>query len=80
MNYQKLIDLNPFSYGTMVNSMGQTIEFMEHPLKGQDVPVIAVYHELQLASSTDFYETDDMTADHREYEPLFIDNKLQHGL
>lgn len=79
LNYAKLMEHNPTIYDTMVNSLGQTIELVEHPLKGDSTFVLAICHELKLASYTDFFETDDMLEDHREYEPLFIDNQLQHG-
>jgi hypothetical protein len=41
--------------------------------------VICVCHELQLAAYSGFYETDDMMADHKEYEPTFKDGKLHIG-
>ena len=71
MNYQKLISLNPTVYGTMINSQKQEITFVEHPTRGDEYPVIAVCHELKLAAATDFFELDDMTAEHGEYEPWF---------
>jgi hypothetical protein len=79
MNYQKLMQHNPTSYGTMLNSLGQTIEFYEHPFKGDEAEVICVSHELQLAEYSTFFETDDMIADHKEYEPSFQDGKLHIG-
>lgn len=69
----------PTSYGKMTNSLGQIIEFYEHPLKGDEAEVICVCHELQLAEYSTFFETDDMTADHKEYEPNFKDGKLYIG-
>jgi len=71
MNYQKLISFNPSEYGTMINSKKQKIVFVEHPIRGDEYPVIAVCHELQLAAATDFFELDDMMAEHGEYEPWF---------
>ena len=79
MNYAKLMQHNPTSFGTFTNSMGQIIDFLEHPLKGDEAQVICVCHELQLAEYSTFYETDDMTQDHREYEPSFLDGKLYIG-
>lgn len=79
MNYEKLMSWNPTKYGSMVNSLGQTIDFYEHPTKGDEHPVIAVCHDLKLAQSTDFYELDDMTADHKEYEPSFQEGLLYIG-
>lgn len=80
LNYTKLMEHNPFIYETIINSLGQKIELVEHPIKGDTCEVIAICHEIKKASYTDFYDLDDMLADHKEYEPLFIDGKLQHGL
>ncbi|MES2515940.1 MAG: hypothetical protein V4580_17435 [Bacteroidota bacterium] len=80
LNYEKLMALNPTVYSNMVNSMGQTIEFVEHPLKGDEAPVICICHELKLAAYSTFFETDDMTEDHKEYEPTFQDGELYIGM
>jgi hypothetical protein len=79
MNYEKLMNLQPFKYGEIINNQKQLIEFYENPIYGQDAPVIAVCHELKLAEATDFYELDDMVASHGEYTPIFIDNKITYG-
>lgn len=78
-NYEKLMSKNPTSFGTHVNSLGQTIEFYEHPIHGDGAEVICVSHELKLAANSTFFETDDMIAEHREYEPSFQDGKLFIG-
>lgn len=79
MNYQKLMSLDPTVYGEFTNSLGQLITFVEHPLRGDEYPVICVCHELQLAASSDFFELDDMTAEHGEYAPSFQNGKLYIG-
>jgi len=79
LNYQKLMDLNPTSYGKMTNDKGQEIEFFEHPLLGDEAEVICVSHDLKLADYSSFFETDDMTASHGEYQPSFEDGKLFIG-
>jgi hypothetical protein len=79
LNYEKLMEAEPTVLGTMVNSLGQKIEFVEHPYKGDEYPVIAVCKELELASDTDFFDLDDMLADHKEYEPTFQNGKLYIG-
>jgi hypothetical protein len=79
LNYEKLTAYQPTEYGRMTNSIGQEIIFVEHPISGDFYFIIAVCHELKLAAATDFFELDDMTADHGEYEPLFIDGNFQHG-
>jgi len=79
MNYDKLMAHNPTSYGTMTNSLGQKIEFYEHPIKGDSTFVLVACHELKLADYSTFFETDDMEASHGEYEPNFQDGKLYMG-
>lgn len=80
LNYEKLNNFNPTVYGEMVNSKGQKIVFVEHPNKGDEYFVIAMCHELKLAAATDFFELDDMMANHKEYEPFFNDvGELQYG-
>jgi hypothetical protein len=80
LNYKKLMNANPTKFGEIINSLGQKIEFYEHPYQGDEHPVNAVCHELQLAAATDFFELDDITADHKEYEPSFQDGKLFIGV
>jgi hypothetical protein len=79
LNYEKLMAHNPTEYGRMTNSLGQEIVFVEHPLRGDETPVICVCNELGLASYSTFYELDDMTADHKEYEPSFKNGNFLIG-
>lgn len=71
IDYQNLMSHSPTSFGKMTNSIGQEIEFFEHPTKGDEAEVICVCHSLKLAAYSTFFETEDMTADHKEYEPSF---------
>jgi hypothetical protein len=70
----------PYSLGKFTNSLNQEIEFYEHPIHGDEADVICVCHEFMLAKNSGFMETTDMIADHKEYEPLFIDGKLTFGM
>lgn len=80
MNYEKLMKAEPFKLGEIANNLNQLIEFYEHPVRGDESPVIAVCHELKLAELTDFYELDDMTAKtYEDYRPLFVDGALRMG-
>lgn len=79
LNYTKLMKADPTKLGEMVNSIGQKIEFYEHPFQGDEYPIIAVSNDLKLAANTDFHDLDDMTAEHKEYEPSFQDGKLFIG-
>jgi len=79
INYNKLMHHNPCVYETIKNSKGQSIDLVEHPLRGGETDVIAVCHELKLADYTGFFDTDDMLAEHKEYEPSFVDGDLYIG-
>lgn len=80
MNYEKLIKHKPTVYDTLVNSKGQTIELVEHPINGDESDVIAICHNLKAADYTGFFDTEDMMADHQEYEPWFDElGKLHIG-
>lgn len=79
MNYEKLMSHNPTVYGEFTNNLGQVITFVEHPIRGDEFPVICVSHELRLAGVSTFFELDDMTAEHGEYAPSFVDGKLFIG-
>lgn len=80
INYTKLMIHNPTSFGFMTNTKGQVITFYEHPIMGDEAEVICICHELQLADYSTFFETEDMTAEHGEYEPWFDENgELQIG-
>lgn len=78
-DYDKLMAQKPTSYETIKNSIGQEIDFMEHPSLGDESWVICVCHELKLAEDSTFFELDDMTAEHKEYEPSFQNGKLYIG-
>jgi hypothetical protein len=79
LNYAKLMSHNPTKLGGMMNDLQQKIDFYEHPTKGDEAEVIAVSHELELASYSTFYDLDDMTALHGEYQPSFQDGKFFIG-
>jgi hypothetical protein len=77
--YPKLMALNPTSCGKMINSLGQEIEFYEHPTKGDEGEILCVSHALRLAAYSGFFETCDMEAEHGEYQPSFLGNKFLIG-
>ena len=80
MNYKKLMSSNPFIYCEFVNNMGQKITFVEHPIRGDEAPIIAVCHKLEFAGCTGFFDLGDMLAIHKEYEPWFtIEGDLDIG-
>jgi hypothetical protein len=79
LDYKRLMELNPTEYDRMVNSLGQEIIFVEHPIRGDEAEVICVCHDLKLAHYSSFFDLEDMMADHKEYEPSFKEGKLFIG-
>lgn len=65
----------PLLLHEVTNKLGQKIEFFEHPLKGDESPVIAVYHEEQIAVDTDFFDCDDFFPG-SEYNPVYKNGKM----
>lgn len=63
----RLVDENPTELCGMVNSLGQTVRFFEHPVYGEGATVIGKIEGVYF--DTDFFETDDMTAEHGDYAP-----------
>ena len=71
LKYDKLMALNPTKYGTKVNQLGQIVDFYEHPLQGDEYPVIAVIEAEKVAYCTDFYDLEDFYDD-SEYMPVYM--------
>jgi hypothetical protein len=78
--FYKELKLNkPTVYEAFTNSHGQVVVLVEHPWKGDEYPVIAMFPELQMAFKTEFFDTEDMLAEHKEYEPYFYNGKIKYG-
>lgn len=71
LNYTKLMALNPTKYGTVINQLGQTVDLYEHPLQGDEYPVIAVIEAENVAYCTDFYDCSDFYEE-SEYMPVYM--------
>jgi hypothetical protein len=76
LNYDKLMSKNPTKYDEITNHLGQLIEFFEHPTKGDEYPVIAVYRAEKIAVCTDFFDTDDMQDVDSDYIPCYVDGEM----
>jgi hypothetical protein len=72
LNFKKLQEFEPSVYHEMINSQGHHILFVEHPFFGDEYPVIIMFTEHEKAFNSEFYDLDDMLAEHGEYEPLLI--------
>jgi len=80
LNYTKLMELDPFIYSEQINSLGQRILFIEHPLEGDSVEVICAFPDLKLAYYSDFFELGEIDEISGEYEALIIDGNFCHGI
>ena len=60
LDFFNLMKKNPTKYSSMVNRIGQHVDFYEDPLNGDEIEVILVFPELNRAFYSDFFETDDM--------------------
>lgn len=74
VNFEKLMAKEPYMLDEMTNTQGLRIEFYEHPVFGDEVPVLVVFPAEGLAFISDFYETDDMMAN-GDYEPQLMDDQ-----
>ena len=72
LNYKILLKHNPFVYTEFTNSLSQKVQLVEHPTKGDSVPVIALFPDYELAFYTDFFETGDIDEVGGDYEVLLL--------
>ena len=77
--YKKLIEYKAEKLGETVNQMGQEVHFYEHPMHGDEYPIIVIFPEYEVAFDSDFYDTEDMTAEHGEYTPYFVGGGVTLG-
>jgi len=76
LNYHRLMDFKPNNIGSVINQLGQVIMFVEHPVLGDEYPVIAVFHEFEMAVNTEFFDMDDMYPG-SEYLPVYRDGEVR---
>lgn len=60
VNFEKFMGQDPTVYESFVNFKEQKVLLCEHPTKGDEAPVIAVFPDLKLAFYTNFYDASDM--------------------
>jgi len=75
LNYKNLMEQEPTVYEEMINQIGQKVQFVEHPTKGEDYPVIAVFPEYEKAVVTNFFDCSDFYID-SDYNPCIVDDKV----
>ena len=78
LDFFNLMKKNPTKYESMVNRLGQKIDFYEDPVNGDEAEVILVFPELNRAFYSDFFETYDML-NIEDYEPSLVDGEIMYG-
>ena len=73
LNYDKLMAHDPSVYCS-VTSDGEEFQLVEHPLKGDEYPVIILHHPTKQAVCSDFWDTDDLEGD---YKPILVDGNIE---
>ena len=76
LDYEWIMEHEPIVYRTIKNSIGQEIKLCEHPLEGDQAPVVAICHGLKLAAFTDFFDCEDMY-EGSDYAPVFDRGELK---
>ena len=80
LNYNKLVSLKPTILASFTNRIGQKFEIAEHPLSGDQSPVIIVFHDEKIAVLSDFYEPDDLISEYGgDYHPVYILGEIHLG-
>lgn len=54
-NYDQLVSEKPYLLDK-IYGVGFTLDLVEHPYRGDEVPVLAIDHNLKLAFNTNFYD------------------------
>ena len=79
LNFARLTAVNPTIYKESINSLGQRIQFVEHPIQGDEYPIICIFPDLQFAYASDFFELGEIDEIGGEYETVIIANEFLHG-
>ena len=54
--FDKIMELNPTLLYSFVNELGQRVDVLEHPLKGDDSPPIVCFPDEKAMFVTEFYD------------------------
>lgn len=76
LNYDKVLALKPFILEMIINQAGQTIEILEHPLKGDESTVLAVYHKERLIVETESWDCADFF-EGSDYNPVYMHGEMK---
>ena len=80
LNYGKLAALKPTIYETFTNNIGQKFDLVEHPILGDEYPVIIMSHEHKEAFASEFFDTEDLTNENAgDYHPVYMFGQVHLG-
>jgi hypothetical protein len=69
--FNMLIDEKATMLDSITNEIQQRVEFYEHPIMGDEHPIIVSFPDYGLAFDSDFYDLDDMMSDStHDYRPF----------
>lgn len=75
LSFGKLMAFNPTLLDTMINQIGQRVNFYEHPTKGDEYTVLGVFPDFNIAFDTDHWDTSDFY-DYSDYNPIYKDGRV----
>lgn len=71
IHYSSFMKNDPTKVGSVINQVGQLIEFYEHPIFGDTHTLIGVCKAEQIAFHTDFFDIDDFGIG-SDYNPIVL--------
>lgn len=75
ISFNKLMAHQPTVYKESVNSRGQRVLFVEHPLRGDEADVIVVFPDEKFADYSGFFELGEIDEVGGEYEKIYHDGQ-----
>jgi len=78
--YDFVVSKDAFVYGTIMNELYQRVQFIEHPIYGDEHEVIVAFPDHKVAFDSGFWDCDDMRSEtSTDYRPFLDDGKLKLG-
>lgn len=77
--FEALVKRDATKLKSVTNQLGQRVDYVEHPLYGDDHPVIAMFPTEGVAFNTTFFDCGDFYKD-SDYNSCYIDPSPSHPL
>jgi len=71
LSYTSLMNLKPTFYSSIINQLGQKVDFYEHPTQGDESEIIGVIEKYKEAFQTGFFDTEEFYKD-SDYNPVYM--------